>query len=118
MKKSFGILIVLLSLLIVIGCGESEDVSESDGAEEDRAISDMPDRIILQSGPTGGGWYSSASKIGEILMREVDGLNVTVTEGSAEGNIRDVSDGTAELGYTYSDTLYTAVHGEGTFEDE
>lgn len=130
MKKRFWAIPLMMALLLtfVVACGGANDaVSEdtSDGganddgedvAEEGDGYEPELNNILLASGPIGANWYAGAAAIAELLMQEIDGLNVTVTEGGGEANIEEVANGNAHIGYTYSDTLVSAVHGLGNYE--
>ncbi|RXT02373.1 TAXI family TRAP transporter solute-binding subunit [Ammoniphilus sp. CFH 90114] len=123
MKKLLSTLCTTALLFsAVVGCSSSQDTSNANpqqgGASGSKSESDYkpePSNIILASGPIGGGWYASAAAISEVLMREIPGLNVTVTEGGGVANIKDVSSGAAQIGYTFSDTFNDAVNGNGDF---
>ncbi|VEF46623.1 TRAP type immunogenic protein [Bacillus freudenreichii] len=111
-KRKLFLAIISMVAITLAGCGSSSTSgSEKDGYKPE------PNSITLASGPIGGGWYQTGSSIAELLMREIPGLNVTVIEGGADTNIRDVANGEAHIGYTFSDTVNDAVNGTGVFED-
>lgn len=74
-----------------------------------------PASILIASGPIGGGWYATGAALGDILMESIPGLTATVTEGGGPANIRDVSRGSAHLGYVFSHTFADALRGEEPF---
>lgn len=65
-------------------------------------------RYLFATGPSTGGWYPTGAQIAEIIMKANPDLDLTVTEGSAASNIRDVNAGHAHIGYTFSSTLAQA----------
>lgn len=113
MKKLFSFMLALSLVVALEACGSS---SSGDAVDGDEYTPD-PSNIIIASGPIGGGWYSSAAAISEILMREIPNLNVTVTEGGGETNIKDVADGSAQIGFTFSNTFNDAINGKEQFKD-
>ena len=77
------------------------------------AAPDYPKSIVIASGPLGGPWYTACTKMSEIVMREIPGLNITVIEGSAEGNLALVNRGTdVQIGMTSSMLAYPALTGK------
>lgn len=74
----------------------------------------FPKSLVIASGPLGGPWYSACTKMSEILMREIPGLNITVIEGGAESNIALVNaGGDAQIGMTSSMLAYPSITGKG-----
>lgn len=118
MKRIFTyVLISMLALSLIAGCSSSSTTpaSTTGNTSASTPAKANPTKIILASGPIGGGWYSSAAAIADLLMKKIPGLNVTVTEGSGVTNIKDAEAGTAQLGYTFSDTFNDAINGKGDF---
>lgn len=109
MKKRVSfLLVVMLVVVLLAGCSKPGGKDEADKSVE------YPSSIIIASGPIGGPWYSSCTKISEILMREIPGLNVSVTEGGAEGNLELLEIGQdAQLGVTSSVALQQLTDGTG-----
>ncbi len=76
---------------------------------------DYPKNIVLTTGPLGGPWYSSGTKLAEIMMREWSDMTVTVVEGGSEGNMVAVDEGVdAQLGIVSSLTMQQSRDGSGT----
>lgn len=107
MKKGFKALTLLIVILMVLtGCSSNGGINES---KED---ADFPKSIILASGPIGGPWYSVCTKISEILMREIPGITVSVTEGGAEANLDLLDKGNdAQLAMTSSVAIQQMTDG-------
>ncbi|WP_191991853.1 TAXI family TRAP transporter solute-binding subunit [Bacillus aerolatus] len=118
LKKKVNLILVLIGSLVLAlaGCSDGNSAAEGEGAKKDN-YKPVPNNITLASGPIGGGWYQTGASVAEILMKEIPGLNVTVIEGGSESNIRDVANGSAHIGYTFSDSINDAVNGAGVFED-
>lgn len=73
--------------------------------------------ITITSGGTGGSWYPLAGAMAEVLNENLDGINVTATPGGSANNVRDVRDGTAEIGFVFATDPFAAWAGEAPFDD-
>src|SRR5699024_2922718 len=106
MKKIIVSVFIGLLLFAIAGCSDNED--------EELEMSE----IVIASGPTGGGWYNTASGVAKLLMKEIPGLNVTVNEGGGYENIKLVNEGDAQIGYAFTNDVLTGYEGKGSFEDD
>jgi TRAP transporter TAXI family solute receptor len=72
--------------------------------------------VRIVSGPAGGSWYPLGAKIAEVIQKNVKGVSTKNTPGGGVGNVRDVSRGNAEIGWTYGHTAYDGLTGKGGFK--
>lgn len=72
--------------------------------------------IRIVSGPAGGSWYPLGAAISEILNKNVEGIAASNGPGGGVGNIKDVSKGNAEIGWSYGHTAYNGMNGKGSFD--
>jgi TRAP transporter TAXI family solute receptor len=72
--------------------------------------------VRMVSGPAGGSWYPLGAKIAEVLGKEVPGITTSNGPGGGVGNVKDVSKGAAELGWSYAHTAYNGFSGKGKFD--
>ena len=72
--------------------------------------------VRMVSGPAGGSWYPLGAKIAEVLGSEVEGITTSNGPGGGVGNVKDVSKGDAELGWSYAHTSYNGYNGRGKFD--
>jgi TRAP transporter TAXI family solute receptor len=72
--------------------------------------------VRMVSGPAGGSWYPLGAKIAEVLGSEVEGITTSNGPGGGVGNVKDVSKGDAELGWSYAHTSYNGYSGKGKFD--
>lgn len=73
----------------------------------------FPQNMVIASGPLGGPWYTACTKMSEVIMREIPGINITVIEGSAEGNLMLANRGTdVQLAMTSSMLAFPALTGK------
>ncbi len=79
------------------------------GAQADQFV-----RIV--SGPAGGSWYPLGAAMSEIINKNVKGVTSSNGPGGGVGNIKDVSKGNAELGWSYGHTAYNGISGRGSFK--
>jgi len=73
--------------------------------------------IRVASGPAGGYWYPLGAKQAEIFQREIPGVAASSGPGGGVGNLRDVANGEAEVGYTYAYSAHSAFIGEAPFDE-
>lgn len=86
MKRIFVMFMAMTLVIAMVGCGKTE-------VEGSTAENNFPKSIVIASGPIGGPWYASCTKISEVLMREIPGLTVSVIEGGAESNLDLINEG-------------------------
>ncbi|WP_054636219.1 TAXI family TRAP transporter solute-binding subunit [Thalassobacillus sp. C254] len=107
--KRYGLIAGAAGMLMITGCG-----GESAGGNSD---SDLMHSHI--SGPTASGWYPLSTLMTDIWMDDIEGANITVVEGGAIGNIRDVNQGTEMLtGMAFASDFADAIEGRGSFEGD
>ncbi|MBB6448782.1 hypothetical protein HNR44_000731 [Geomicrobium halophilum] len=71
------------------------------------------------SGPTNSGWYPLSTLFSDIWMDELEEVDVTVVEGGAIGNIREVNTGIdVQTGFAFASDFVDGMNGEGAFEGE
>ena len=118
LRKALALILTLAVAfsLVLSGCSSSADNnSGSNSSDGDSTGLSYPKNIVICSGPIGGPWYSSATKLAEIMMREWSDMSVTVVEGGSESNLVAVNDGVdAQLGITSSMVMQQSRDGSGT----
>jgi TRAP transporter TAXI family solute receptor len=72
--------------------------------------------VRIVSGPSGGSWYPLGAAMSEIINKNVKGVTSSNGPGGGVGNIKDVSKGNAELGWSYGHTAYNGLNGRGAFK--
>ena len=82
------------------------------------AVVQAETKMLFVTGPATGGWYPTGAAIGEIIMDKNPDLKLTVIEGGGVGNIRDLNNNKAQIGYTFSTVLAEALGKKGPFEKE
>lgn len=102
--------LLLVLALVVSGCSKDS----TSGEEKIETI--MHSHI---SGPTASGWYPMSVLFSDIWMDDIPGMNITVVEGGAIGNIREVNKGIdAQSGFAFASDLSDAINGKGVFEGD
>ncbi len=76
-------------------------------------------RVSIVTGGTGGLWYPLGGAIADQLSKSLPGLAATaeVTGGSVD-NIRLLSAGKADMGFSAADAAWDAYHGQGKFKEK
>lgn len=72
--------------------------------------------VRMVSGPAGGSWYPLGAKMMQVMQAEIPGISTSLAPGGGVGNIKDVSEGNAEIGWSYGHTAYNGMVGRGKFE--
>jgi TRAP transporter TAXI family solute receptor len=71
--------------------------------------------LRMFSGPEGGSWYPLGSAMMSILEKNLK-ISTSNGPGGGVGNCKAVNGGRADMGWSYTDTVYNAYHGRGKFE--
>jgi TRAP transporter TAXI family solute receptor len=74
--------------------------------------------VRMVSGPAGGSWYPLGAKIMQVLGEEVPGISTSNTSGGGISNVKAVSGGDAEIGWSYAHTSYNGLVGRGKFDSK
>jgi TRAP transporter TAXI family solute receptor len=109
LRKLAVLLLTVILLVNVVGCtGPNQE-----GAEEgEKYPENWPKSVTMAAGIMGGPWYPLMVKVSEVLMREIEGLNVTVIEGGSLANCRTIQEGVnAQMGLAYANIVYDARNG-------
>lgn len=125
MKKHVALIVALILAVtfIISGCSNTvsepekpdENISEPE-IEEKPETEELQNRLVFASGPSGGGWYLMGVLLGDLWMRELPEMNITVTEGAAIGNIHVVNEGIdGHIGFSYTSDLMDAYNGKEGF---
>jgi hypothetical protein len=72
--------------------------------------------VRMVSGPAGGSWYPLGAKIMQTMQDEIPGIATSNTSGGGISNIKAVSGGDAEIGWSYAHTAYNGYTGGGKFD--
>lgn len=72
--------------------------------------------VRMVSGPAGGSWYPLGAKIMQTMQDQIPGIATSNTSGGGISNIKAVSGGDAEIGWSYAHTAYNGYTGGGKFE--
>ena len=72
--------------------------------------------VRMVSGPSGGSWYPLGAKIMQVLGSEIKGISTSNGPGGGASNLRDVSSGNAEIGWSYGHTVYNGYVGRAEFK--
>jgi hypothetical protein len=72
--------------------------------------------VRMVSGPAGGSWYPLGAKIMQVMQRDIKGVSTALAPGGGVGNIMDVSNGEAEIGWSSGHTAYNGYIGRGKFD--
>lgn len=72
--------------------------------------------VRMVSGPAGGSWYPLGAKMMQVMQKDIKGVSTALAPGGGVGNIMDVSNGEAEIGWSYGHTAYNGYIGRGKFD--
>jgi uncharacterized protein len=71
--------------------------------------------VRVASGPAGGVWYPLGAKIAQVLETNIPEISTSNMPGGGEANVIDVHRGMAQIGFSYSSTVYEGFEGGGQF---
>lgn len=116
MKKRIAIIIsVLLIMSFMAGCSNkgANNGNDNDSGDKRKAS------VSFATSGQGGTFYVAGSGISSLASSKVEGLQVTaeVTKGVVE-NVRLMSSGQSEMGFSYGSTAYMMQRGIGEFEGQ
>ena len=86
------------------------------GAVGFAAVPAAAEEFVFMTGPAGGSWYPLGGAIKNILEEEVQGLEVTIRPGAGLINLKGVSGGKADMGWSLVMSAVDAVNGNEPFE--
>ncbi|HSH06243.1 MAG TPA: TAXI family TRAP transporter solute-binding subunit [Burkholderiales bacterium] len=72
--------------------------------------------VRMVSGPSGGSWYPLGAKIMQVMQEQIKGVATSNGPGGGVGNVKEVSLGNAEIGWSYGHTAYNGYVGRGKFD--
>jgi TRAP transporter TAXI family solute receptor len=78
----------------------------------------QPDRkfLTIVSGSVSGSLYPLAAKMAELIQREIPGVVVKSIPGAGIENVKSVESGQAQLGMSFSNTMYDGFVGNPPFQ--
>lgn len=71
--------------------------------------------LRMFSGPEGGSWYPLGSAMMSIVEKNID-ISTSNGPGGGVGNCKAVNGGRADLGWSYTHTVYNAFNARGKFK--
>ena len=74
--------------------------------------------IVFMTGPAGGSWYPLGGAIKNILEAEIPGMNVTIRPGAGLINLKGVSGGKAQMGFSLVMSAVDGLNGKPPFEEK
>lgn len=117
MKKIGSILLTMVvTVMLLSGCGTQPSESSSNGGEEQTGPG-KPKYISIATSSAGGAFSIIGTAMSDVINKNVEGLsaNIEITGGSSE-NVLLAENKQVELAMTATDALYLAKNGEGSFE--
>lgn len=77
-----------------------------------------PDQKFLKmvSGPQGGSWYPLGAAIMRLIEKNIKGISTSNGPGGGVGNCKSVQRGNADLGWSYTHTVFDAYNGNSPFK--
>jgi uncharacterized protein len=76
------------------------------------------EKIVFMTGPAGGSWFPLGGAIKNILEKEVPGLSVTIRPGAGLLNLKGVSSGKADMGWSLVMSAVDAINGREPFKQK
>lgn len=106
---------VLISVLLLAGCGGQQPAKE-----EPKATTPAATKFInIATGGTAGTYYPLGGAMAEILNKNIKGINATAqATGASVANLNLLKEGKVELALVQNDIAYYAAQGAEMFKDK
>ncbi len=112
----FLVLIFVMSIALLAGCGGNQAADENT-ADEGEGQEQEVTRLFLATGGTGGTYYPLGGAIAEAWNTHIEGLNVTVqSTGASVENIRLIGSGETEMAMAMNGPAMAGYNGTGDFD--
>lgn len=121
MKRLYsGVLLLLLSLILLVACGENENTIKDNNVDEGNNLeSDTSEKSISltwASGAQGGGWYTMAGGISN-LIGDNSNIHISTIPGGSMQNLPFIDENEAQLAWMQPPFIQAGVNGEPPFEE-
>lgn len=113
LKKKFFLLtcVVVITALVLFGC--SSKPAETPEPEGKTKI-EIPKKVMaVGSGPSGSLFVNYTAAWADLLMKNIEGINITVEPGGSSQNMQSIHNGNIEFGITSTLQTYQGYYGIG-----
>lgn len=122
MKKILALVLTVVMLLPLIGCGNTDqpDDPSVNTEQQTSGVSDswMGADLNGVAGAVGGGWYSTFAAFTELVMEKEPMISFKVSPGSGIGNSATIGEGTFDMGWVYPPMAQLAYEGQTPYEEK
>lgn len=122
MKKILALVLTVVMLLPLVGCGNTDqpDDPSVNTEQQTSGVSDswMGADLNGVAGAVGGGWYSTFAAFTELVMEKEPMISFKVSPGSGIGNSATIGEGTFDMGWVYPPMAQLAYEGQTPYEEK
>lgn len=122
MKKVLALVLTVVMLLPLVGCGNTDqpDDPSVNTEQQTSGVSDswMGADLNGVAGAVGGGWYSTFAAFTELVMEKEPMISFKVSPGSGIGNSATIGEGTFDMGWVYPPMAQLAYEGQTPYEEK
>lgn len=113
--KRLNLRVLLLPLLVVllVACSEETNNAEDNNTEADSSTSSS---LTWAAGAQGGGWYTMAGGIGNLIGENSD-IDISTIPGGSMQNMPFIADNEAQLAWMQPPFIQAGVNGDSPFEE-
>src|SRR5665647_368044 len=126
MKRKNSILIIMLLIIsmLTVACSQptpapatttatTQQVETTAPAQTEKAV-EIPKKVMAVGSASSGSLYVTFTAAwADMLMKNIDGLNITVEPGGSSQNIQTINSGDTDFGITATLQSYPAYYGLG-----
>lgn len=116
-SKGFLLLIgiLILSMILAAGCTpKSENVPGTEEDEQGSAQVEIPRGVMAIGSASSGSLYVTYTAAwADMIMKNIEGLNITVEPGGSSQNMQNIHTGDVEFGITATLQAYPGYYGQG-----
>lgn len=109
------IVIILLACLLA-ACSSSQPAALDDEDSGQGFGKPIASALTMVTGSSGGGAWTLGASLAELVKEDNPSIDITVQPGQPIPNIVNVQDKEADIGYTYTAFIRSALRSEGDFE--
>jgi TRAP transporter TAXI family solute receptor len=117
-KAQMGVMLIFMLMLMVSLSGCGQDPQGQTGTSADNGSGSEKAVITMAGVKPGGGTHIITEGVAEVIRKDHRDWNLSVVPGSTMGNLVSIQNDEADLGLSFSPTVYEGIDGIGDFNEK